>query len=284
MLQGLLRGKPFFRRLKSGKRVRVKGLPISKENTKEAFVQSYGDTSIGQILINRKLPPKRVILKDLRRNPKVISQAIKDYSLLTGKKESEVYMSLAKSGYLGVGKDLAVNLGGLLGSISGGNVASVPGALAGDLLGAMATRRMLNNVEILALTKKLGGTPEQRRRNYNFLMRKMKEKMPKEDRKDLIGWGIGNTVATTLPVPLPLRGGLAAMHSAEPIRKGIEARNWRTFLDEQKKVFKGIYGGEYERQFRRRIDAQLEKNLPKFRKHINLINYGKYEETTKRRV
>lgn len=285
-LLGLLkRGKPFLRRLKSGKTVKVKGLPIQKEQViqsipaSQKFIDEYGDSAIGQLLIQRKLPPKRLILKDIREDPTRIHKTIKAYAFATGKSTREVYDALLKSGYLGVGKDLAVNIGGLIGSIAGGN-AGLPGALAGDLIGAATTRRFLNRTEVLSLVDKLGGTSAQKKRNYRLLMRKMKAQMPEEDRKDLIGWAVGNTVATTVPLPVPLKGGAVASITAGPIKKGIDKRSVKAYWEEQKAQLtkiKDLVTGEAERKFRRRIDAQLDKNLPRFRREmfIGLIEFNK---------
>ncbi|WP_163666927.1 hypothetical protein [Adonisia turfae] len=135
-----------------------------------------------------------------------------------------------------------VNAGGGIGAIIGAKVAGVPGALAGDAIGAIATRQAIRITEsaLTASGKARRAKRLQTGKKINqmnaLLKTALKEyKGREEDLKDeltedLLGWIIGNASAAGINAVLPglsaipLKGMLPTMATAPKLAKILNRR------------------------------------------------------------
>lgn len=209
---------------------------------------------LGQVLINRSLPSKKRILqsagnflKDVKTKPiQTIRQGIANdraaVNLMkagTGmgrmKAVANVAPALAEGFYRGGGKDMLVNVGGVVGSSVGGQ-AGVTGALAGDWLGARVARKALDDGEAFGKALKIRTNPNfqklpfqqkadiVRRRAQGFARGNIKNELL----EDTTGWGIGNGAALGLSATgmnVPLQGAAVAMGTSNDVVRGIRSGN-----------------------------------------------------------
>jgi hypothetical protein len=225
---------------------RVTSTPLSKPSL------------VGETLINKALPSRQRLQetvgnlgKEFLTNPrKAFADGLARDRLANATMEAATGLDrvgasgkLFNAVYKGGGKDLAVNVGGLGGSIGGrllggavGPIASVSG-LAGDLVGAAAARRALNDTE--ALAGAYSGVASKRRfqeltaAKKAELVRRRAAKAAKQTNAgmsmsgelgdDVIGWGIGNGAAIAgqlAGVGIPLQGAAVAMPGVPAMRAG----------------------------------------------------------------
>ena len=121
-------------------------------------------------------------------------------------------------------KNLIVNTMGFTGSVVGGAVGGPMGQLAGDLGGAMVMRKAIQDYEATAAAivkaraeegfKALSPLDKLRKIVKGSLqeVKEMAEKgrIADDATSDIQGWAVGNTVANTVPIPLPFKGAIAA--------------------------------------------------------------------------
>lgn len=141
----------------------------------------------------------------------------------------------AKGIYKGGGKDLAVNVGGLTGSIAGSAGGKV-GQLAGDWGGAAVTRKALDDTEALVRASKITKNSKFKSlpptKKAELLRRKVVKEaksnasgFKKELKQDSIGWAIGNSSADALKTAgssVPLQGGMVAIGTVPSVYKGAK--------------------------------------------------------------
>jgi TP901 family phage tail tape measure protein len=119
----------------------------------------------------------------------------------------------------GVAKDLAVNTAGFAASSLAANQGQLAG-LAGDAIGALAARQTINTVTPFAQAYlELRKTLEFRQATNAEKIKQIRELVTKyrlDEKKqgeelfgDIVGFGVGN-LAAQLPVPVPLKGAIAA--------------------------------------------------------------------------
>jgi len=209
---------------------------------------------IGKILINRQLPGKKELLggigtaiKSTLRNPiKAFRDgiardklAVSTYKGLTGQGRKQAAGALLKNmghgAYVGGGKDLLVNTGGLVGSKLGSAGGKIP-ELAGDWAGAAAARKALDGTEAIVKARKIRANPTFLKQPKNVqagILRKRtmgyaragQKSFKKELASDTVGWGIGNSSADALTaagVRIPFKGAAVAMGTAPSVIKGIK--------------------------------------------------------------
>ena len=134
-------------------------------------------------------------------------------------------------------KDGIVNTGGLIGSQIGKRIAGDAGALAGDLVGALITRKALEDVQATYTAAQR----IKRDRAYENLSRIKKLKALQQEAaaqakakrestgdavfEDVTGWAIGNASATAIGsavsalAPVPLKGAAVAMATVPKLAK-----------------------------------------------------------------
>ena len=211
-----------------------------------------GTTLIGRLLKNKALPGKKEILtsagnlaKDFIKNPKkafkaglerdkLANTAMKAFTGKTrGQATKQLTSLVAKGFYKGGGKDLAVNTGGLAGSLVG-SAGGKLGSLAGDWGGAAVARKALDDTEAVARASKMVKSNHFKNLPANKKVELLRRKTVKEARKnapsfkkelkqDTIGWAIGNSSADSLKAAgsrVPLQGGIVAIGTVPSAFKG----------------------------------------------------------------
>jgi hypothetical protein len=135
-------------------------------------------------------------------------------------------------------EDMAVNVGGMVGSIVGGATAGPLGSLAGDIVGALTVRQAatLSSVGIEAADRMRNRQDFQRASRVKKVQlmaaeirkiyKERGEKLADDATGDISGWAIGNLSATVLgalPVvgKIPLTGAAVAMLT---VPKVVQAR------------------------------------------------------------
>lgn len=121
-------------------------------------------------------------------------------------------------------KELVVNSAGTL-------LSTTPLGLAGDLLGAVGARRIIDDSVATARAFKRSQrispqlNTQGRIKDTLIRSRKIARAMNRLNQNphlgDTIGWGIGNTVAETVPLGVPLKGALVAMTTGDIVEKGV---------------------------------------------------------------
>ena len=250
---------------------------------------------LNETLINRRLPSRQRIAesagrmaKDLLSNPiSTVKQGLqRDYAanqLATrlGSSRLKITKSVISS-FKDPIKDLAVNIGGFAGSVALGSM-GLPSRLVGDFGGAFITRRAIDDIQTTReVFKELKGLNSWREQNLlgkttslvNTTGQRIIDKynqvpMPLLD--DTVGWAVGNTVAESLPLPLPLKGAGVALAYAPTLTNGVRelmsgtplnqvAFNTRKALKERtNQVFK--QGSTRELAARQKFNNQLEQAL-----------------------
>jgi len=240
----------------------------------------------GQVASQRKLPKRVEMLGTVLRHPKGFAKTLKAVD------SQSVALNKARTG-LGrwgqaksagkralktdTAKDLAVNTGGLVGSIAGGAAAGPLGALAGDNIGAVATRRVVNRRFAIARVKTRLG-PTATRAEIAAKTKRTTKALERLDKRkganlsDQVGWGVGNAVALATPgVNVPLRGGLVATRTVPQI-----SRNAKAVIKGQKGVVQGVRDAASEiardnnvKRIVRRGNARERLFRQKFDKFIN---------------
>lgn len=139
--------------------------------------------------------------------------------------------------------DMAVNIGGTVGSIIGGRMGGTVGALAGDLIGGLATRQVVNvTTSALNAKQKLAANDAykkaKRLEKLKMLGAKTRSELKNKTEQlgdditgDITGWAIGNSaanlVSNTLGRSIPLSGAGVAMATVPKLvklRKAIAKR------------------------------------------------------------
>lgn len=247
-----------------------------------------------EALKKRHIPPVPLIRKGLGnslltavKNPLKISESFKD-----GMVVDKVANSLAKrmgktrlglTGEAGKkiitskpAKELVVNSAGAL-------LSTTPLGVAGDLMGAIGARRIIDDSYATArafnrsrrLSPNLGLRGRvtdtlRRSRKINKAMTRLNEN---PHIGDTVGWGIGNAAAETIPFGVPLKGAAVAMTTGDIVEKGVKdtikgnpvTRTLRTVGTNLKNRFnlrKQIRDGfDREEQMRRRLNRKLGASL-----------------------
>ena len=250
---------------------------------------------LNETLINKRIPSRQRIAesagrmaKDLLRNPiATVKQGLqRDYAanqLATrlGSGRSKITKSVISSFKEPI-KDLAVNIGGFAGSMALGSM-GLPAQLAGDFGGAFITRRAIDDIQTTReVFKELKGMDSWRKRNLldkatslvNTTSQRIIDKynqapMPLLD--DTVGWAVGNSVAESLPLPIPLKGAGVALAYAPTLTNGVRelmsgtplnqvASNTKRALGERtEQLFK--QGSTRELAARQKFNSQLEQAL-----------------------
>lgn len=183
-------------------------------------------------------------------------------------------------------KDLAINAGGVIGGFAGGSAAGPVGALAGDNVGAVVTRRLVNKgyADVRAASRAKSGETRQQIQNRAKKTRKAIERLDRrnnENIKDQAGWAIGNAAAEGLSragLGIPGQGGAVAMRTMGSVTKNIadvlkkkknprqaikdagqeivENNNPLTAWNRTKKTRRR--GAARERLFRRKLNKQVQ--------------------------
>jgi hypothetical protein len=192
-------------------------------------------------------------------------------------------------------EDLITNTGGFLGSqggaVIGGTIGSIggplgtivgakAGQLAGDLGGAVAVRKTLRDIDATRKAfEKLADDSAFKAANGLQKLKKLRNasleelrKLAEEGRiaddttKDIGGWTIGNTVAETVPLPIPFKGAIAAgLAEADVVDASRRIRNGESFLDVIKEKTQKIIkdriakGNERERKVRERFSKRYKQ-------------------------
>lgn len=255
-----------------------------------------GSTLIGRFLKSKTLPGRREILeaagnlgKKLKQNPigaikqgiqqdRAARQALKAATGMGRKEVAGKVLSAAKEPI----KDMAVNVGGLAGSVVGGSAGGTVGALAGDLAGAGLARKGIDDAAAtLKAIKETKGKGVQRVKD---VLSKAKENVKAakgtnipEYQKDVIGWGVGNTAAAAIPVGIPFKGAAVAIPTVTPIHEGFKRGSQllkqgatpkealKGGVAKTKHLLKrGIIGSGNikEKWVRRKINRNLKQTLP----------------------
>lgn len=281
---------------------------------------------IGSTIINRKIPERSQILqstgKFLKRfiaNPiKETQQGLARDRIAVGTMKRFTGLGrLGVAGRLGrsikdPAKDMVVNAGGLAGSIAGSPLGSV-GSLAGDYLGAYAMRRGIDDIGSVAKAVKetrampLGERLRQvYKRSKQYSKQTAMQQKP-EYHKDTIGWGIGNASASALSkIPVPLKGAAVAMPTVSPVYSGIQhglniynktgnakgavKQGSANTVRKLKRNISLKAGNTQERYVRRKINRQLQTNIPKlpegtvFKSKCITATFGLNNLNRKRRI
>jgi len=173
-------------------------------------------------------------------------------------------------------KELAVNSAGAL-------LSTTPLGLAGDLIGAIGTRRVIDDgiatARAFRKSKVASPTlnPVGRVKDTLIRSRKIAKAMNRLNQNphigDTVGWGIGNTAAEAIPFGVPLRGAAVAMSTGDIVEKGVKdtlkgnpvSRTLRTVGTNLKSRFnlkKQISDGfEREEQMRKRLNKKLRADI-----------------------
>lgn len=175
-----------------------------------------------------RLPSRIELLKTVAKNPR---SALKTAVMID---RIAVARGRAKTGQGRIGqarriigrseiaKDLTVNIGGAVGSAAGSTAGPI-GTLAGDNLGALGTRKIVNNAYALSRAKKkLGkGAPKalviRQQQRYAKALKRL-DRRKANNASDQVGWAVGNASAAALgSVPVPLKGGIVASRTVPSI-------------------------------------------------------------------
>lgn len=253
--------------------------------------------SVGNLLKKAKINPVKAIKDGIARDKYAI-EAMKSATGMTRKQvATQLGTALAKGVYKGGGKDLAVNTGGLLGSI-GGKAGGLTGQLAGDWGGAAITRKALDDTEALTRTIKQAKKynknshyqalpsvkkAEVLRRTLIKQANQTKTRFKEDIKNDTLGWAIGNASAETLKAAgsnVPLQGGTIALGTMPSIKRGIKVakrtqnihkgnvaavRDLNRRYNIKRKINEGF---DRENKMRESINKQLQK-LPTLPPHVN---------------
>lgn len=190
-------------------------------------------TSATKLARNVRQNPVRAFRRGMLRD----KAARRVYHRTTGKTAGNVAASVAAGVYDGGGKDLAVNLGGLAGSIAGAGPGGKLGQLAGDWAGAAIARRSLDGAEAMHHAAKIRNNPAFQKKSIqekaDILARRASKHLKASGKKfkdseiksDTLGWAIGNGAAETLQQAgsgIPLQGGLVALATQDKIGHGLK--------------------------------------------------------------
>lgn len=250
---------------------------------------------LSETLINKRIPSRQRIAesagriaKDLLRDPvATVKQGLqRDYAAnqlaaRLGSGRSKITKSVISSFKEPI-KDLAVNIGGFAGSMALGSM-GLPAQLAGDFGGAFITRRAIDDIQTTReVFKELKGMDSWRKQSLlskttslvNTTGQRIIDKynqtpMPLLD--DTVGWAVGNSVAESLPLPVPLKGAGVALAYAPTLADGVRelmsgtplnqvASNTKRALEERtEQLFK--QGSTRELAARQKFNSQLEQAL-----------------------
>lgn len=250
---------------------------------------------LNETLINKRIPSRQRIAesagrmaKDLLSNPiATVKQGLqRDYAAnqlaaRLGSGRSKITKSVISSFKEPI-KDLAVNIGGFAGSMALGSM-GLPAQLAGDFGGAFITRRAIDDIQTTReVFKELKGMDSWRKQSLlskttslvNTTGQRIIDKynqtpMPLLD--DTVGWAVGNSVAESLPLPVPLKGAGVALAYAPTLTDGVRelmsgtplnqvASNTKRALGERtEQLFK--QGSTRELAARQKFNSQLEQAL-----------------------
>lgn len=247
-----------------------------------------------QAVKQRHIPPLPLVRKGLGnslltaiKNPLRISETFKDGMVVDkaantlarkmGKTRQGLTSDVAKKVVTSKpAKELVINSAGAL-------LSTTPLGVAGDLIGAIGTRRAIDDSIATARAfkkSKLASpnlSPVGRVQDTLVRSRKIAKAMHRLNQNpqigDTVGWGIGNTAAETIPFGVPLKGAAVAMSTGDIIEKGVKeslkgnpvkrtlrtvGTNLRNRFNLKKQVRDGF---EREEQMRKRLNKKLRADI-----------------------